>query len=150
MDSPGHERVHVELLGESEAARRPSAVESPGAVLPGGRSSASSSIVIGRYQGTVLVTVHGELDIARAAHLGRVLADLIDGQGNLSVVVDLHDATAVDADSLSVFAEAAERAHRRGGTMRLSEPPAALHRALELRGLDEFIGTEPRTRRPNA
>lgn len=99
-----------------------------------------SSIVVGRYLGTVVVTVHGELDLTRAGHLGNILADLIDGQGNLSIVVDLQDATATDADSLSVFTEAAERARRRGTTMRLNEPPVPLYEALELRGLAEFVG----------
>jgi anti-anti-sigma factor len=109
---------------------------------PGGPAPARrSSIVVGRYLGTVVVTVHGELDLSRAGHLGTILADLIDGQGNLSIVVDLQDATATDADSLWVFTEAAERARRRGATMRLNEPPAPLYQALQLRGLAEFLCT---------
>lgn len=99
-------------------------------------------IVIGRYQRTVVVTVHGELDHPGAAHLGHVLADLIDGQGNLSLLVDLHDATATAADVkwLSVFAEAAERARRRGATITLSKPPALVDHALRDGGLGH-IGT---------
>ena len=98
------------------------------------------SIVIRRHEGTVVVTVHGELDMVRAGHLGNILADIIDGQGNLSVVVDLHDATTTDPDSLLVFIEAAERARRRGGTMVLNEPHPTLGEALQLRGLDHFVG----------
>ncbi len=99
------------------------------------------SIVIGRQLGTVVVTVHGDLDMTRAGHLGNILADLIDGQGNLSVVVDLHDATTSDPDSLLVFIDAAERARRRGGRVLLTEPHPTLGEALELRGLDHFVGT---------
>ena len=99
-----------------------------------------ASIVVGRYKGTVVVTVHGELDLSKAAALGATLADLIDGQGNLSVVVDLHDASASDADCLWVFTEAAERARRRGGRLKLSGPPDSIHSALQLRGLDDFVG----------
>ena len=99
------------------------------------------SIVIGRQLGTVVVTVHGDLDVARAGHLGNILADIIDGQGNLSVVVDLRDATTSDPDSLLVFTEAAERARRRGGTVLLNEPHPTLGEALQLRGLDHFVGT---------
>jgi len=102
---------------------------------------ARSGIVISRYRRTVIVTVHGDLDHPRAAHLGLVLADLIDGQGNLSLLVDLHDATAADAERVSVFAEAAERVHRRGGAMTLSKPPALLHEALGDRGLGHLVGT---------
>jgi anti-anti-sigma factor len=99
-----------------------------------------ASIVVGRYKKDVVVTVHGKLDLAKAEALGAVLADLIDGQGNLSVIVDLHDATAADADCLWVFTDAAERAHRRGGRLMLNEPPDSIHSGLHLRGLDRFVG----------
>jgi anti-anti-sigma factor len=102
---------------------------------------ARSGIVIGRYQRTVVVTVHGELDHPRAAQLNYVLADLIDGQGNLSLLVDLHDATTADAERVSVFAEAAERLRRRGGAMTLSKPPVLLHEALRDGGLGHLVGT---------
>ncbi len=104
------------------------------------------SIVIRRNLGTVVITVHGELDISRAGHLGHILADIIDGQGNLSVVVDLHDATTSDPDSLWVFTDAAERARRRGGKVLLTEPPLPLGEALQLRGLDLFVGSQFGTR----
>ena len=104
-----------------------STTESPG---PSARS-----IVIGRYRGTVVVTVHGDLDPTRAAHLGLMLTDLIDGQGNLSLIVDLRDATATDAASVAVFTDAAERANRHGGVITLNEPPDVLEQALRQRGL---------------
>ena len=100
-----------------------------------------ASIVVSRNRGTVVVTVNGELNLARAGDLGAMLADLIDGQGNLSVVVDLHDATASDADCLWVFTDAAERARRHGGTIKVSEPPGPIYSALQLRGLDNFVGS---------
>ena len=99
-----------------------------------------ASIVVSRNRGTVVVTVHGELDLPRAGDLGAMLADLIDGQGNLSVVVDLHDATASDADCLWVFTDAAERARRHGGIIKVSEPPGPIYSALQLRGLNNFVG----------
>lgn len=100
---------------------------------------ARCSIVIGRYRRTVVVTVHGDLDDPRAAHLGEVLADLIDGQGNLSLLVDLHDATAIDPDGVSVFADAAERVNRRGGAITLNNPPALLLEALRERDLGHLV-----------
>ena len=86
-----------------------------------------------------MVTVHGELDSEMSTHLGGILADLIDGQGNMSVLVDLHGASATDPDCLWMLTEAAERAHRRGGTMRL-DGATEVNAALELRGLDVFVG----------
>jgi anti-anti-sigma factor len=106
------------------------------------RRRADSGIVVGRDQATVVVTVHGELDPPRAAQLGQVLADLIDGQGNLSLAVDLHDAIAADAP-LSVFADAADRTRRHGGAITLSRPPALLHQALREAGLDHLLGPVP-------
>ena len=97
------------------------------------------SIAIARSAGTVVVTVRGELDTAQSKHLGGILADLIDGQGNMSIVVDLHEARATDPDCLWILTEAAERAHRRGGTMRL-DAAAEVTSALQLRGLDVFVG----------
>ena len=131
-------RGHVKEQGTPEAEEIASAVLL-GPPERGTGAARRSSIVVGRYLGTVVVTVHGELDLTRAGHLGAILADLIDGQGNLSIVVDLQDATATDADSLWVFTEAAERARRRGAMMRLNEPPTPLYEALELRGLAEFV-----------
>jgi anti-anti-sigma factor len=98
-----------------------------------------AKVVVGRYQRTVVVTVHGGLDHPRAANLGHILADLIDGQGNLSLVVDLRDATAAGAAWVSVLAEASERARRRGGAITLSKPPADLDQALHDGGLDYLV-----------
>jgi anti-anti-sigma regulatory factor len=92
------------------------------------------------------VTVHGELDRPRATQLGHVLADLIDGQGHLAVVVDLHDATATDPDRLTVLAEAAARTRLRGGAVSLTMPPAILLEVLRDRGLDHLVGASTSTR----
>ena len=97
------------------------------------------TIAVARSAGTVVVTVRGELDAERSKHLGGILADLIDGQGNMSVLVDLHEARATDPDCLWMLTEAAERAHRRGATVRLQAAPAEVTSALQLRGLDVFI-----------
>lgn len=97
-------------------------------------------IAVARSAGTVVVTVRGELDAEQSKHLGGILADLIDGQGNLSIVVDLREASTTDPDCLWMLTEAAERAHRRGGTMRLAAAPTELTSALQLRGLDTFVG----------
>lgn len=91
-------------------------------VAPGAQSP--PEIVVGRYQGTVMVTVHGELDPSKAAHLRLLLTDLIDGQGNVSVIVDLQDATAHadDPGGIEQFAQEAKRAHRRHAVVVVAEP----------------------------
>jgi hypothetical protein len=100
-----------------------------------------SAVVIGRFQGTVVVTVHGELDVPGVSLLDRTLCDLIDGQGNVSVVVDLRDARVTSIDErVSVFADAVERVHRRhGGVLGLNRPPPALHEELCRRSLGRLV-----------
>lgn len=126
----------------------PSPAVTLGSAQPGRIEPGHSGVVIGRYLGTVVVTVHGELGVTRAAHLGFVLADLIDGQGNLSLVVDLHDASATDDECATVFADAAARARRHGGVITLSAPPALVDGALRLRGLAHLVEAAPPPERP--
>lgn len=121
----------------------PSYLRDEGLGAGSGDRPARAAIVVGRHEGTVVVTVHGVLDLVKAGQLGIILVDLIDGQGNLSIVVDLNHATAGDADSLLVFTDAAERAQRRGGTVRLDGPPPVVQNTLELRGLDAFLSVAP-------
>jgi anti-anti-sigma regulatory factor len=99
----------------------------------------ASTIAVARSAGTVVVTIRGLLDAEASKNLGSILADLIDGQGNMSIVVDLREASAGDPDCLWMLTEAAERAYRRGGTMRL-DGATEVTSALQLRGLDVFVG----------
>lgn len=100
-----------------------------------------SGILVGRFQSTVVVTVHGDLDARRAADLDYVLADLIDGQGNRSVAIDLRDATATDDQWLTVFTDAAARACQRGAVLALEGAPAFLDAALRSNGLGPGLGS---------
>jgi anti-anti-sigma regulatory factor len=89
-----------------------------------------NGVVVGRYKGTVMVTVHGELDPPKVAHLRLLLTDLIEDQGNVSVVVDLQEATAAhdDPGGLRRFAEATKDAHGRHAVVVFDQPSAGLHR----------------------
>lgn len=150
--TPGHlsSTIHVptQPRGDSQArSPRVPAVTGPGVTA---LRSAHFSIAIGRALGTVVVTVHGHLDVPAARHLGSVLADIIDGQANVAVVVDLHDATASDAGGTSVFAVTADRARRRGAALSLRDPPDQLYQALVLTGLGRLVrATRHDGRRPS-
>lgn len=113
------------------------ASQEPNPATPAGaRRRARSGIVVSRFQGTVVVSIHGDLDGPRADDLGYLLTDLIDGQGNRSLIVDLRDATALDPARLSVFTAAEAQARRRGAILRLKYAPPALDAALRGHGLD--------------
>ena len=77
---------------------------------------------IARQGGGVILTVGGTLDLAGSMHLGAALGDLIDGQGNLSVGLDLRGVRRFDPAGLGVFTVAEQLARRRGGTLTVTAP----------------------------
>ncbi|MBW3581424.1 MAG: MEDS domain-containing protein [Actinobacteria bacterium] len=81
-------------------------------------------ITVAREQGVVVVTVHGDFDLACASRLGAVLGDLIDGQGNLNVRVDLSQAAAVDPAALGVLAAGDKLARHHGATLTVTGLPS--------------------------
>jgi anti-anti-sigma regulatory factor len=83
---------------------------------------------VSRESGAVVVTVDGDLDLPRSIRLGATLGDLIDGQGNLAVGVDLRRVPHVDPRALGVFAAAARLASIRGGSLTVTGmPPRSPH-----------------------
>ncbi|MCA1692987.1 MAG: STAS domain-containing protein [Acidimicrobiales bacterium] len=80
-----------------------------------------SSFTIGRARGTVVVTVHGEVELGDWSRLDKVLADIIDAQGNLDVVVDLSEVSSLERAAMPLIVEAARQAHSHGGRLRLAD-----------------------------
>jgi hypothetical protein len=105
------------------------------------------AVAIGRGQGSVVVTVEGELDLAGCRMLEGVLTDLIQGQGNLTVSVDLGNAV-VEPVAMVVFIEAARQACQLGTKFILKEPPTETHNALQSEGYGEQIEMLPRPESP--
>ena len=77
-------------------------------------SGTSLSVAIGRDEHAVVVVLAGDLEGSSVGELGRLLEDLIDGQGNLDVVVDARGLDHADVVGADVLAAAGERARRRG------------------------------------
>ncbi len=84
------------------------------------------SFAIGRVGGTVVVTVRGEVDRTGVQDLAGVLRDLIDNQGNGTVVVDLRDVAGADPSLVEVFSAASDWARRHGARFSVHDPPATL------------------------
>src|SRR5579859_3599405 len=85
--------------------------------------------------GSHVVSVAGELDIATAGQAFDYLADVID-HGQAPVSVDLSGLTFCDASGLSVFAKAARRARDTHRAFMLTSIRPSLLRIMRLTGLD--------------
>lgn len=105
------------------------------------------SVAVSRALGTVVVSVHGRLDTANAPALHRLLEDLIDGQGNLALVVNAGDMAVGGAAPLAVLAEAVGSAASRGGVLLIADPPPSTLAVLEAAGLGSVIVSSPLTAR---
>lgn len=81
----------------------------------------TSCFDIRRIGGTVVVTVHGEIDIDDWARIDGILRDLIDDQGNLDVVLDLCDVVSLEREAVPLIVHAARQAHTHGGRLRLAD-----------------------------
>jgi anti-anti-sigma factor len=88
-------------------------------------------ISITRALGSVVVTVHGDVDTDL---LRRTLTDLAETQGNLHLVIDLRDAESLDPSGVAVLVDSSQRVRQHGWDLVLSSPPEAIQQALEGRG----------------
>ncbi len=97
------------------------------------------SLQFSRHNGHVVVAVDGELDSYTGPLLQDRLADLIESQGNLSVVVDLSSMTFVDSSGLTALVAAHRWLQSRGGELILSRPTKSTMKVLEITGLNRVL-----------
>ena|ERR1700722_10288280 len=103
------------------------------------------NLVVSHAQGTVVVTVHGDLEGEACDLLDTILAELTQGQGNKAVAVDLAQATAGPSTAV-VLTAAACRARQRGTRFIVKEPSRQIVEALASREWGELIEILPRSR----
>lgn len=103
---------------------------------------ASSRLVVSRAHGTVVVSLHGDLDRSGLPYLAAVLDDLIEGQGNHRVTVDLGELRRMDRTAVEVLVVAAHKIGRRGGCLGLARPSADLVEVLTDAGLAGLVLAE--------
>jgi len=85
----------------------------------------SLSVRFSRVSGTVVVSLGGVLDDSAAGRLRHLLLDVIEGQGNLSVVFDVGGLRMIGAHGEAVLGEAQARVQRRRAAMPPVEAPDA-------------------------
>ncbi len=97
------------------------------------------SIGFRRTGGMVVVDVMGELDLHTAPVLRERLRDVIDGQGNRCVAVDLSAVGFMDSTAIHVLVQALRLARERGGELTLTRVAPPARRVLDLCGLDKIF-----------
>jgi anti-anti-sigma factor len=97
------------------------------------------TVDVARVLGTVVVTARGTIDEVGAGVLEHVLVDLIENQGNMTVVVDLHGVTDMDLGCSDVFVTAHHCAIIRGGQLSLTGVRLRVAQALEATGVNRLV-----------
>jgi anti-anti-sigma factor len=93
------------------------------------------SIDVQRTDGYVRVILAGELDIATHGDADVVLRDVQDA-GSPLVVLDLRELKFMDSTGLRLLVQADSRARESGQRLAIVRGPEAVHRVLEITGLD--------------
>jgi anti-anti-sigma factor len=88
--------------------------------------------------GTGLVRLIGELDIATAPQLKRLITSLPVGSGR-DVTVDFSDLTYIDAAGLGALLEVRQAVRAAGGSLILTGVSAFTRRLLHITGLDQVF-----------
>ena len=101
------------------------------------------SLVFRRSLGRVVVDIHGALDASTAGQLRHRLADLIEGQGNRQLVLDLRETTLIDPRGLAVLVDAHKRIQRIAGSLVLSGASPDVIRQFEAAGLANVFNLTP-------
>lgn len=81
---------------------------------PAESATSPSPLIVSRTLGTVVVTLHGQVDGSISSLLAAVLRDLIEGQGNQSIVVDLSDLHRLHDSAVDVLLSAAHTSSWQG------------------------------------
>lgn len=94
-----------------------------------------------RTDDEVMVHLRGELDIAGVPLLRHVLGDLIDDQGNLTVILDLSCLDFIDGSGLGVLVGAQRAMADRGRRIVPRAPTRQVGMVLQVTGLDQAFTT---------
>jgi anti-sigma B factor antagonist len=91
------------------------------------------------HDNTRTVALTGEIDLAGADELLRLLVTELDGPGVTMVVGELADVDFLDSAGLGAFVGAYNHAVRVGRRFHLINPGRSVLRVLEISGVDEVL-----------
>jgi anti-sigma B factor antagonist len=90
--------------------------------------------------GTVTVTVTGEIDYCNADDVSQAIRDAVADWSPSVVRVDLSDATFIDSTGLGALIEGYRAVTEAQGTFLVVDPTAGFRRVLSLTGLGDLFG----------
>jgi anti-sigma B factor antagonist len=90
--------------------------------------------------GTVTVTVSGEIDFSNSGEVASGLRDAVTDWSPEFVEVDLRDATFIDSTGLGALIEGYRAAVAAGIGFRVINPSDTFRRVLTVTGLSDFFG----------
>jgi len=91
-------------------------------------------LIVERHDGTTVVSVVGEIDMATAPELRHGLA-----QTHGHVIVDLRAVSFLDSCGIGTLADARRRLRDEGGDLRLRKPQGIVRKALDVTGLADWL-----------
>ena len=91
--------------------------------------------------GTMVISVHGDLDLHSADALGDRLVGAAE-QGASSVIVDLSDVEFVDSQGLGALLRGTRRLGGDSGRFRVVVPAPQVRRVFEITALDRFFALD--------
>lgn len=90
---------------------------------------------------TVVVAVHGDVDLRVAGEFEDTLRSVLEGSPS-ALVVDFSDTTFLDSMALGVLLGATKRLRDGGGRLRVVAPGIEVRRIFEITGLDRVFDLE--------
>jgi len=94
------------------------------------------------------IRVSGELDAYTAPNLDELCRSLYE-DGVRAVVVDFRATSFLDSSGLRALLSSHRRFADEGGSLRVVDPSEPVLRLLEITGLSEHFGVEPRSAEPS-
>jgi anti-anti-sigma factor len=96
------------------------------------------------------LAVGGDVDLESADALDEAINRAIGIEGVARVIVDMAGTTFLDSAGIHVLLNGHDRAHARGTTLRIANPPGIVRRVLQLTGVFEVLTADAEKPRPPA
>ena len=95
-----------------------------------------------RFEGELLVTAVGEVDVSCAAELRDAIEAALAAEDVQAVVVDLAQVPYIDSTGIGVLVGAAHRGTDEGKTVRVANPQRNVRRVLDMLGISAELGLD--------